>query len=297
MSFRFRRKETTASGFRRIIREQTAAGISLLADRGNDLGDRVHEARRNLKRMRAILLLAAQGFTAEEVAKHDEALANVGRRLAGPRDADVCLSTFEALTAKLPFAGHTEIHEHFRELARIARRSISAAHLGKIATSLRSIGTAIARPELDCDGWELVVDGFDQSYRTARKSRRLARKNASDAELHAWRKILKRLFFQLELVQSILPKPLRKKMKRLERLAATLGEHHDLHVFEASIRDYDLRAKETADVKCVQALIDGRRKELTKCIRKLADSAFGEKPKAFLGAIHRAWKAKGIGCD
>jgi CHAD domain-containing protein len=295
MAFRFQRNESAASGFRRIIREQTAAGVSLLADRGNDLGTRVHDARRHIKRMRAILQLAGYGFDSKTLAKHDDALAAVARRLAGTRDADACVATFETLTSKLPFAEHTEVHEHFRELARISRRATSASQLGKIATSLRAAGTAIAREGLDHDEWDLVAEGFEKSYREARKLRRLAGKKASHAELHSWRKRLKQLFHQLELVCAILPKPLRKAIKRLEQLASALGEHHDLHVLEASLQDYQQHARDAQDIGYLRELIDERRESLCKTIRKIASDAFCEKPKPFLRAIHKAWKAEGIG--
>ena len=298
MAFRFRRKESAVSGFRRVIREQTAAGVSLLADRGADLGDRVHDARRHIKRMRAALELIAAGISREELAKHDDALANVARRLAGTRDADVCLATFEALTRNRPFAEQTQNHERFRELARIARRAITAAQLGKIATSLRTTGTAIARIEPDCDGWALVAEGFDRSYREARKMRRYAAKKASHAELHAWRKALKRLFHQLELARAFLPKPHRKMVRRLERLSTTLGEHHDLHVLSKNLANFkDEGQHGAADVECVRTLIDRRRKDLCKRIRKIADDGFCAKPKDFARAIHKAWKREGIGCE
>jgi CHAD domain-containing protein len=298
MAFRFRRKESAIGGFHRVIREQTAAGVSLLADRGNDLGDRVHEARRHIKRIRAILQLVGTGLPGEVLEKHDEALASVNRRLAGTRDADVCLSTFEALTKNQPFAEATEIHEHFREFARIARRAVTAAKLGKIASSLRSVGAAIARTEFDRDGWALVADGFDGSYREARKLRRYATKKSSDRELHEWRKALKRLFHQLELTRAFLPKRQRKTVKKLEQLAMVLGEHHDLHVLGEHLRNYDdVGQKCAADVECIRALIDRRRKDLCKCIRKIADDGFCERPKAFLRAIHKAWKSDGIGCE
>ena len=296
MAFRFRRKESAVGGFHRVVREQTAAGVSLLADRGNDLGDRVHDARRHIKRLRAVVQLVGAGLPGGLLAKHDDALADVNRRLAGTRDADVCLSTFEALTKKEPFAEQTEMHEHFRELARIARRAISAAQLARIATSLRGVGAAIARIEPERDGWDLVADGFDRSYREARKLRRYAQRKSSDAELHGWRKALKRLFHQLELTREFLPKSYRKAVKKLERLAAALGEHHDLHVLCEHLRNYDdAGQRHSADVECVRALIDRRRKELCKCIRKIADDGFCEKPKAFLRAIHKAWKQEGIG--
>jgi hypothetical protein len=111
MAFRFRRKETVANGFRRIVREQTAAVVSLLADRGADLKERVHDARRRIKKLRALLHLVRSELAPAAFEKHNVGLRNASRRLSRARDAEVSLACFERLTRRMAKEDCTEVHQ------------------------------------------------------------------------------------------------------------------------------------------------------------------------------------------
>ena len=95
MSARFHRKETVAAGFRRLVGEQTGLLVSLLADEGG--AERIHEARVELKRMRALLHLARSGLDSEVFASENQTYRDTGRKLSQAREAEVNLTIFEAL--------------------------------------------------------------------------------------------------------------------------------------------------------------------------------------------------------
>src|SRR5688572_22884097 len=239
MAFRFRRKETVATAFRRIVREQTAAVVSLLADRGGDLKERVHDARRRIKKLRSLLHLVRSELDPASFEKHNTGLRNAARRLSRARDAEVSLACFEALTRRVAKKDCTEVHQLLLDANREARRhAISAAQLAAIAAEVRKHGHAIAETSFEHDGWLLFAPGLDRGYRRVRRMRRDVKQSPAPATLHEWRKRVKRLQFQMEVLRRALAKPERKVADSLEKLGAELGEHRDLHLLKCTLDEY-----------------------------------------------------------
>jgi threonine dehydrogenase-like Zn-dependent dehydrogenase len=57
LSYKFKKKETVRAGIRRNAREQIDEAIELLRDKKADPEEVVHEARKNFKKVRALLRL------------------------------------------------------------------------------------------------------------------------------------------------------------------------------------------------------------------------------------------------
>jgi CHAD domain-containing protein len=290
MAYRFRRKESAAEGFRRIVREQTAAAVSFLADQGTDASERVHEARRHLKRLRAILELVRHAAEPQLIEAEQEVLRTAGHRLALTRDADVCLATFETLAATARFAERRRLLAYFQKRSRDARRRLGNGKLAAIASLTRKSGFRIAEANLNAEGWSLFQRDLERSLRHARKLRPGSKEQADDAALHEWRKALKRLFHQLELFRPMLGKAQRVLLAAIERLCDVLGEIHDLYVLENSLREYYLKVAGPGGMDFLQSLINARRKLLLRRACKLGAAVFRDKPKTVLRRIHRAWK-------
>src|SRR3954453_6023106 len=99
MPYRLRKNEPVAKGVKRLAAEQIDHARGQLAQ--NDDGQKaVHEARKSVKKTRALLHLA--GYSGE-----DKRLRNIGRALSEVRDAAVMIEVFDALVAK-----HGEKQQH-----------------------------------------------------------------------------------------------------------------------------------------------------------------------------------------
>lgn len=293
MPYRFRRKETAANGVRRIIREQVAAIISLLADHGNNVANRIHEARRHLKRVRSLLRLVSAAADEKAVAHEDKILRFAAKRLSRSRDAEVCLATFEALASHHKSAANDGIRVLLRERSdRAHQTAATPAQLLAIATTVRESGHRLAGIAFSADDWQLISTGLEDAYRDARKMRKLAGKKAGDKELHAWRKRIKRLFFQLDLIRDFLGKSQRRVVKCLDKLGDVLGEHHDLDLLAVCFRDLAAHGIAQDDSSSAEKLASKRRKKLKKCISKLAKDSFDLGTKSFMAKVKEGWKAR-----
>jgi CHAD domain-containing protein len=282
MAFRFRRKETTADGFRRILREQIGEVLSLLSDEAAELTARIHNARRSLKRLRAALDLVDGEMDDSALEAGKSAFRAVGQKLATSRDATVALETFEKLAPELNsrLAGiiRTKLA---RTAASARRRTTSTRQLGQLVREVRTRGHELGQTKLQSDGWALIEHGLARSYRSARKMRRELRDTPTPEIVHEWRKLVKRLYFQLDLLRRALPKAWRRLLPMLERLCTILGEFNDLHT---------LRAAVDSPFPGLDALIERELARALKRSRRIARDVFKQSVKEFSSGLRTNWR-------
>ncbi|MDH3264343.1 MAG: CHAD domain-containing protein, partial [Paracoccaceae bacterium] len=92
MAFQFERDDKTVqAGVRRIAREDVDAALAILDDASSPLAERVHEARKAVKKLRGLIRLVRQGFAGYDA--ENAALREAGRSLSGLREAEVARTT------------------------------------------------------------------------------------------------------------------------------------------------------------------------------------------------------------
>jgi CHAD domain-containing protein len=239
--------EQLAGGLQRMALAQADLAIEFL-DGGQDAGaphngaapdaDAVHETRKALKRLRALVALLADDLGKQAFARESATLRDVGRCLAGARDAEVMLATLDALVERHPH--ELSRRDGVRRLrARLAaeRERRQRQTLGDPATLARAVGDLRAFRER-ARAWnlsrrrgiELVEDDLQRMYRQGRRRRRrAARTRGRDMHaMHQWRKRVKDLRYAAEM----LDRP--GLARRADDLGETLGEDHDLAMLAQS---------------------------------------------------------------
>ena len=289
MAFRFRRRQSIATEFRRIVREQTATLISLLADQGSDVEERIHQARRELKQLRALFHLVRSAIDEPTFLEENTALREAARQLSKARDAHVALQTFEIIARKLPKDEGAGVRQFLAKRASKARTT-SPAQLATIARRVRTSGHSIAEISLPTDGWRLVKPGLCRSFRNTRRMHTKAMSSPTETNLHAWRKDVKRLHAQLELFRRALPKSKRKFIRLLERLGLVLGTHHDFYVLQSSLAEYRKQGIVAAHCDPLDQAVARELKTSLRRIAKLSRGAFSQSPMQFVAAVQRDWK-------
>ena len=97
MPYRVKRKESVRDGIRRLSVEQIRRAERELGDRDLDDPKAVHQARKRFKKVRSVLRLLRKSIGKKAFKAENGRLRDLGKRLAGPRDADVALETFDDL--------------------------------------------------------------------------------------------------------------------------------------------------------------------------------------------------------
>jgi hypothetical protein len=119
MAFRFKLGEPFEEGCKRIAREQIERAQSQLRDTG-DQAVAVHETRKSLKRLWALLRLIRPAIGEDTFKQENDQLRQIGLSLSGARDRYVLLETVNKLEAASGFAR--------KGLAEILRKSLAAAN-------------------------------------------------------------------------------------------------------------------------------------------------------------------------
>jgi CHAD domain-containing protein len=214
----------------------------------------VHETRKALKRARALLRLVEHELQEGTFAREDAALRRAGRQLADTRDAEVMMSTLDALIARHPRKLGARKGVRRARAALLARREreqrraqLEAGSAGAIA-ELRAARARMQMWQLPEMGeTQLLQTGLARLYRRGRvRHRRAARASGSDSEtMHEWRKHVKHLRYSAEMLErsTTAQTPRSKRAlqllavaKQADELGEMLGEEHDLSVLAAWVR-------------------------------------------------------------
>lgn len=243
----------------------------------------VHTARKAIKRARAALRLARGPLPADRYRTLDHTVRGIGRRLAPVRDAAVALGLVDLLKAE----GDLK--------ASVAKRLYGYLDAER-ASAWRTLegdgGIAVLRDELDAlrlakgelHGVDALGlhDGLARTYVRGRE--RLAQSvERSHAEvLHAWRRQVKHLGYQLRLLTPVWGPVLRATAREFDALSDALGDDHDLAELARLARHADLDEKA---LRAVQRLTRTRRRALQTVIWPLGARLYAEEAGAFAGRL------------
>ncbi|MGH2911172.1 MAG: CHAD domain-containing protein [Solirubrobacteraceae bacterium] len=202
----------------------------------------VHEARKAVKRMRALARLQREEIGEEEFQRVNSSLRDMGRRLAGARDAEVRLATLVRLTNRHPKKLALEGVARLRVALESDRKQ--APPLGTISQQRVLADVADMRRELS--RWNLLdhdlqtlLPGLRRIYREGRRRYERARHHhARPQDLHDWRKRVKALYYVLDMLGGANAKGVSGITKRTERLGEVLGEEHDLWMLSVYVEEH-----------------------------------------------------------
>jgi CHAD domain-containing protein len=233
--FRLDPDETAREGIRRVARGQLDHAIGLVEGREGDGPEAVHEARKALKRLRAVLRLCRRELGKDRFRQENAILRDAGRALSDTRDAQVLVETLDGLRASLgpdlPEDTWSRFHAMLVAEARARAERNGTGGYEQIVSALVGVRERV-------DGWPLPDDagadgltrGLERVYANARRARRRAKRRPSPERLHELRKRTKDVSYSGQLLSPVLSGPVGKLRRRAHRLADVLGEHHDLVV-------------------------------------------------------------------
>lgn len=257
---------------------------------GSDPAELVHEARKAIKRMRALARLLRYELGEQEFGRVNDSLRNAGRRLAGARDAEVRLATLEGLAESHPKALALEGIGHLRERLELERAQAGEpTNSEEVLEDIAAMRRQVAQWNLVERDFEALAPGLRRIYREGRRRHarvKHKRENNDVHDLHDWRKRVKSLYYALDTLGAKKVKGARRATHRADRLGDLLGEEHDLWMLCAYVEEHPRCFG--ADMLARDALlgrIERRRKRLRKRALKLGARLYKRKPGKFTRRI------------
>jgi CHAD domain-containing protein len=292
-----RHDEPGLPGVRRILLDWiAAAGDSLHKKRVTDAN--IHDARKQIKKARAALRLLRDATGPNSYRRENTALRDAARPLGVARDSKVLIAALDDLIERYAPATPSLQLDKFRRVLRkeqaAARQAITVTLVNTQRRTLREVSSRIERWRMSGDEWQIIGGGLQRIYRGGKKAMKVAARSRSSEDLHDWRKQVKYLWHQLQILQPAWPNLLGELAAQAHKLADQLGDDHDLAVLRQKVSS-NADAFETQDRDALIALIDRRRKQLQDKALKLGGRLFEEKPRRFcsrLGNYWRLWRAE-----
>ena len=203
----------------------------------------VHQARKNMKRVRAILRLKMDA-AAIDTADEQRRCRRIGRRLSSLRDADVMLLTLQKVLVDAgerlssSRVGDLQAELESRRAALLAAGAFDSQVVGALRSDLAAVIRDVeARPVLRLSD-TILIDAVRTSKRKGRAAYEKLGRRASDEALHRLRKRAKRELYQRDLLDGRVPLDLARQAG-LDVLSAELGWHQDLVVLRAAATEHE----------------------------------------------------------
>ncbi len=257
-----------------------------------DPAELVHEARKAIKRMRALARLLRHELGEPEFRRVNDSLRSAARRLAGARDAEVRLATLDALAKRHPRALAPErVHPLRARLESERGTAIALSERERVLADIATMRRRLARWKLLEHDFDALAPGLRRIYREGRRRRRRAKRGHAHRaqDLHDWRKRVKSLYYVLDMLGGADRKGARGPTRRADRLGDVLGEEHDLWMLGAYLeRDPDVFGQDSTTRDALLERIGRRRKRLRKRALRLGARLYRRKPGSFTRHIGRS---------
>ena len=263
---------------------QTAKDAVAAVDHGATAA--VHEARKGLRRARAVLSMVSGALPKSERRAVGKALQEARRALSTARDHAVAPETLGALalgeedraTAKRVLDNAAEALPALQEIKQL---------LAESATRAAAQGEALEAALPTEISFDTVIDGIRGVYAEARRARRAGKR--SKQWFHQWRRRSKELGYQLELLASHAGPRLQAIHSEVDGVTDALSPAVDLIMVREFVTTYNqgIGADELDHLKTA---IDAHLVDLMKDARKAGRDTYAMKPKKLAKRLAKAVK-------
>jgi CHAD domain-containing protein len=131
-----------------------------------------------------------------------------------------------------------------------------------------------------------ISKALTEGYRRARKAMPENWQEASEEELHEFRKRTIDHRYQMELVEPLWPRMAKIWIDEAQRLRESIGQHRDLALLRSMTAPHQPLARFRSKLT---PSIERRQKEHIEKAAKIAARVFADKPKAFQARIETLW--------
>lgn len=294
MAYRLKLKEPLTKGVRRIASEQLGNAAARL-EGASDREMAVHEARKSLKRTRALMRLVRPGLGDANFRKANARLRDIARGLSAARDRDVVRALLSGLSTAKPSVAKAASHL----LAELdtARPHVngSGAPARNVAEALREIGAMrreIGDIALHPANFETIVAGLTKSHRAGRKALAKALENPDEEEtLHELRKSAQAYWRQMILIQHAWPEACLARAAAAKLVADLLGHDHDIALLEGVLAGPEGQKLTAAERRTLDRYCSVRHRELRAEALPKAQLLFIERSEQLGARMRDLWDA------
>lgn len=301
--------EPLGEGLKRVSLEQfvhAAAGYL----RGNgDFGVAVHESRKSMKRLRALLRLVRAELPDKIFRFENRSLRDIAHVVSPIREAAAFVEaahiicdlygdllaegTFDEMVVNLTKRREGMETRALEDPSLVPRvvRDLERAHNRFAAwptdpEARDAYGVGIR------DDYSAIRPGLHATYEKGRRNMVDAYHTRTAADFHSWRKRVKDLRHQMEFLVPLWPEMIASLASTLDRLGGILGEDHDLAELMRLLAIEPELVPDPTERSLFAALANHRRRELQTAAEVLGRRVFADKPGSLSGRFGEYWESR-----
>jgi CHAD domain-containing protein len=229
----------------------------------------IHILRVTCKRMRAYLRLVRPHMKKSAYRRENRFLRDANRTLSGTRDSHVLKDTLHLVCPQgTPPFTHERLEPIEKALTPAAENKDVTRQLQAAEDALREFSERFRSlyPK-KINGWKLLKKGFSITFEQSADACRDCLKSRKPEDFHEWRKVIKYLRFQTELLldseQLIIP-GMYNSLIDLER---SLGKHHDLFLLAREVGK--LKNTPGPDPEVIESVVYAVGRESEQCEKEI----------------------------
>ncbi|WP_317928694.1 CHAD domain-containing protein [Halioxenophilus sp. WMMB6] len=283
MKLVFQVNEPVALSVRRIHRQLLRKTVALLQS-PTPPADAVHSARKNIKRLRALLRLVRTGLGESAFHQANSLLRDVNRSLCDLRDEQALWETHARLVKHRKKSCQESCLQAMAALLQQKsgqQQSLTGCPQAIPAAAAQQLSLCLLTPlPLNFTRQNDAVLGICESYQLSRNLYRQCKHSHDVKLMHAWRKRVKDFVYQAQYLAALYPAVLPPWLDCQTQLADLLGEYQDLSTLTDWLAQNRSLSKkgEKSLYRAMITLIEKEQATLKKSALKLGDKLFRKKP-------------------
>lgn len=292
MAFRLTPGADITQSVKDIGREQLDRSLSRFSAKSRK-GNPVHETRKAMKRLRALLHLVKPVMSKSDFRRDEARIKQIARSLSGVRDVQAMEETLLKLEASEPASVkspvQTALRAHLSEKRAAAEKKLTSASLTKTRKLLREARKSFDELRLRENDFKALAQTIKADYRKARRSFQRAYELREDEAFHDWRKYVQRHWRQLLLIAPSWPRAMKPHIALARDLSEVLGDDHDLYVLIAYINTDRSTFGSDEEVDWFLGLCRKRQADLREVARHMGTRLLAEKPSSLAARLRAYW--------
>jgi CHAD domain-containing protein len=287
MKYYLKAHEALPEGVDRIIRGILDRSYKLLTDNEENPDIAVHELRKYIKKLRALLLLLSPGMSRKVFKANNRALRDFARLLNGARDnATLLVSLGHIKQHFTPFLDDSATAPLFEELIirheKALREQQDTIEITRIEDQLQGIATRLGGLDRFSFTLDTLLVSLEQCYRQGRRSLKALRKSPTARRSHDFREQVKTLWYQLRLMNQWNPEVLTPLIAELGKLGELLGKNQDMAALAATLPTLECASGNPTRIELLVSLAGSRHLDLLEQSLQLGNELYSRKTGRFM---------------
>ena len=254
----------------------------------------VHSARKCLKRLRSLLLLARPGMPEPTFTTLTERLGTIARGLAAARDAQALIDAIDKLDRETPSGpGQGPIHSlraWLQKRRHAAEQNLERNTASDAMRGLLELRPAFAGLAVYPDDFGSLAKGLRHCYRATRQCFQHAFATGRDEDVHEWRKGVQHHWRQMQLLAPCWPSELMTRVEGARSLSQLLGDDHDISMLCRLVSTPTMTFGSPDETAAFVKRCRRRQKALRKQAVTQGELLFAERSRPFAERIQAYWQ-------